>query len=127
MPCNAAVPAPPLRQAVLNLLLNACAAIPVGGRLGVSCCYDGGLLHISVMDSGPGLPGPAIDTLCAKDPPSPIESGSGLGLWMVRRLVIEVGGSITVTESPLGGASINISVATAQCEYSTGDPARACA
>lgn len=124
---SVAVPNPPLRQAILNLLLNACAAVPQGGRIGVASWYDDGCLHVTVMDSGPGLPETAADALCTNDPPSPIDTGTGLGLWMVRRLVAEVGGSITVTESPLGGASINIKVATKPCEPSRGESASACA
>lgn len=119
------IPNAPLRQAVLNLLLNACAAVPERGRVGFEGWYDGERLHIRVMDSGPGLPGPAVDVLCASNPPSPIGTDTGLGLWMVRRLVSEIDGRINVGESPFGGASIEIEIATRTAGLEPGESTHA--
>ena len=84
-----------VRQATLNLLLNACAASPAGGvvRLVASC--DASSLTISVADEGPGIPERLVVYLVT-DAPVTLPSGGGLGLWIVRRLVTDERGSIQV-------------------------------
>ena len=37
-----------------------------------------------------------------------LREGKGLGLWMVRRLVDEIGGKIEVGRSDLGGAEVRL-------------------
>src|SRR5680860_413663 len=72
-----------LRSVVGNLVVN---ALEVSGGKGP---VDVRLR--SVADRGPGLP--AGDVFAAFF--STKSSGTGLGLWLVRRLVAEAGGSIT--------------------------------
>ena len=95
-------PAPPVRQIVLNLLLNACAAAPTGSRIDVSINVDHQNVSIAVEDDGPGLPAKAAEMLETPDAPPPIGEG-GLGLWMVRRLATELNGLVRCeTRSPAG-------------------------
>lgn len=112
----------PLRQAILNLLLNACAAAPEKGRISVAGWYDNDRLHVTVADNGPGLSKPEAEILCASEPVSPITTSKGLGLWVVRRLVTEIDGRVVVGRGPLGGASIEIIVAGQPCENSEEEP-----
>lgn len=116
--CSIAVPNAPLRQAVLNLLLNACAAAPDKGRVAVAGWYDCDAIRITVADDGPGLPEQAVDALCAYEPMPPVGGHNGLGLWMVRRLVAELDGMIVLGRGPLGGASIEVIVAGRPCDKS---------
>ena len=50
------LPSTPIRQAVLNLILNAVAAAPEGSEVRVSADATGEELAIAVIDRGPGLP-----------------------------------------------------------------------
>lgn len=50
------LPATLVRPVVLNLLLNACQATPIGGEITFSATSDGLHLVITVADEGSGLP-----------------------------------------------------------------------
>ena len=87
----------PVRQAVLNLLLNASAATPEGRRCLAQGeqCRTGGLV-IEIGDQGPGMPPEIAGILVDRDPGPAVRAGRGLGLWMVRRMVDELGGSASI-------------------------------
>ena len=57
------VDASPIRQIVLNLLLNACHASPEGGTVALRAALDGEAITISVADEGPGLPPAAMEAI----------------------------------------------------------------
>jgi signal transduction histidine kinase len=105
LPRDVAVPAFPVRQMVLNLLINACRAVGEGGKVALSASVEGGSLRIAVDDSGPGMPANVVAFLDEKGAPGPI-TGLGLGLWVARRLASEIGGTITAGTSALGGAGV---------------------
>jgi signal transduction histidine kinase len=84
-----------VRQATLNLLLNACAATPPGGTVQLRAQAQGRSLIIDVGDDGPGLPVPMADYIVSGSDEAP-PAWDGLGLWIVRRLVAEEKGSIRV-------------------------------
>ncbi|CUX79996.1 sensor histidine kinase [Roseibaca calidilacus] len=85
------VPAGPVRQIALNLLLNACAAAGQSGRVGLIACAKGGTLILQVTNTGPAMPKPALDRLLDDGPLSP---GGGVGLRLVRDLARNLGGAI---------------------------------
>lgn len=58
LPGETPVPAGPVRQAVLNLLLNACAVSPVGGRVSLKADASESELVIDIADQGPWPAGP---------------------------------------------------------------------
>ena len=65
-----------------------------------------GVVVLYVEDRGTGIPGPfararASSAACCGDD----SAGSGLGLFIARRLMTEQGGSITVRSRPGGGTS----------------------
>ncbi len=82
-----------VRQATLNLLLNACAASQVRGVVQLRATSDATALTIAVGDEGPGIPAVLVDYLIAQTPVA-LPANDGLGLWIVRRLVFDEGGSI---------------------------------
>ena len=57
---------------------------------------DGGDLEIAVADDGPGMPEAERDLLRGGEE-SPLEHGSGLGLWLVNWLVTDLGGTVDAT------------------------------
>lgn len=96
-----------VRQALMNLLINALEAMPRGGRVVVEAANDRGHLVLRVADTGPGLPrelGQRVWDLYTSTKPS----GTGLGLPMARKIVHEHGGTIEATSAPEGGAVFTI-------------------
>lgn len=99
-PVVASVDAKLVKQAVLNLLLNAVEATPPGGAITLTPRKVGRRAEIEVVDTGPGIPTdrqPRIfDAYYTRR-----KGGTGLGLAMSRRIAEEHGGTLTV-ESEVG-------------------------
>lgn len=87
----AGLPATPVRQVVLNLLLNAGVAAGTGGRVALEVAARPDGLCLTVRDSGPGL-GP--DDLARLMGAGPIPPGGGVGLRLVHDLVAGLAGHI---------------------------------
>ena len=86
-----------LRQAVVNLALNAMEAMGAGGTLTVETrTLEGGQsVEIAVQDDGPGVPAALLGRVF--DPFfTTKEKGTGLGLSVVYGIVVRHGGSIEV-------------------------------
>ncbi|PWS35243.1 hypothetical protein DFH01_23350 [Falsiroseomonas bella] len=92
------VDAAPLRQAVLNLLLNAVAASPAGSRAGLRAGLDEQeCLFVEVEDAGPGLPDAARRRLTGEDGPAGAEEATpGLGLEIVETIARRLGARLAV-------------------------------
>ncbi len=86
-----------MRQVILNLLINACAASPEGGAVSLRAYPTEGALTIEVGDQGSGLPSRLAEYLVGQSEEAP-GVGSGLGLWVVRRLVAFQEGAIRVVQ-----------------------------
>jgi signal transduction histidine kinase len=87
----ASQPAAPMRQILLNLLLNASGAAGAGGAVGLSVAAVDGGLAITIRDDGPGLSEMALARLVRGDGGT---LGGGVGLGIVHDLVREIGGSV---------------------------------
>lgn len=108
-PASMPVAASHVRQIVLNLVLNAVQASDPGRLVSVAIIVNAMKLAIDVEDQGPGLPGSAEAVLAGSTAhPIGFGEGTGLGLWMTRRLVLELGGRIESSTSALGGAAIRV-------------------
>jgi signal transduction histidine kinase len=94
-----------LRQAALNLLLNAIAATPPGGRVALEArLAPEGELLLAVTDDGPGLPPDAQRRLLGA-PDEAAEAGAvdpGLGLDIVRHLAGRLGARLAVEAREAG-------------------------
>jgi two-component system OmpR family sensor kinase len=93
-------------QVVDNLLANALEASPHGSSVIISAATDHDDAVVRVVDEGPGMT--ADDRLHAFDRfwsgrGSRTLGGSGLGLSIVRKLVVADGGDITLEAAPTGG------------------------
>ncbi len=100
---EAPVSAQHVRQVALNLVLNACAASPPGGRVTVRAHAADSRLILSVADSGPGLPESQRARLFDPGDEAP---GGGLGLWTVARLVRAARGTVEIDDAHTGGACV---------------------
>jgi len=87
------LPAGPVRQIVLNLLLNAADVTERCGEIGLRVGREGHSVMIRIRDSGPGFPD-AIKPRLLSD--APLEPGGGLGLRLVRDLVKGLGGAVVI-------------------------------
>ncbi|PQO23322.1 sensor histidine kinase [Rhodobacteraceae bacterium WD3A24] len=88
-----ALPAAPVRQIALNLLLNAATAAAEGGHICFSARGGDDGLRLCVCDDGPGLDEALRDRLLTDDPTPP---GSGMGLRLVRELVSRLDGRVSL-------------------------------
>jgi signal transduction histidine kinase len=103
------LPAAPVRDAILNILLNACEACPEGGSISLTARAGAKVAFIEVADSGPGLPRHLKEYLERPDAGSaPLGRRSGLGLWMVKRLCQELGGRVYAEDGDEGGTRIKL-------------------
>jgi signal transduction histidine kinase len=111
-----AVPAdlPPLRavrdhltQVVLNLVLNAIDATETDGRIGLSARAEGGWVELSVEDDGRGIADP--DRARLFQPFFTTKAhGTGMGLFISRQMIEEMGGSLGYRPGPGRGSTFTV-------------------
>ena len=92
-----------IKQAVLNLMLNAVQAMPAGGELILSAKTQDGFARIDVIDTGAGIPPETLKNIFMAYY-STKRSGTGLGLAITQRIAKEHGGSLNVN-SEIGKGS----------------------
>lgn len=103
-----------LERAVLNLLFNACEAVPAeGGRIEVRCRRMGENFEILVEDNGSGIPETIRENLFHPFVSSGKPKGIGLGLTVVQKIVQDHGGSIAVASSGPSGTVFRITLPAA--------------
>ncbi len=100
-----------LDQVMWNLLGNAAkyGRKEVIARVEVS----DGQVAVKVLDDGPGIPPEEQDRvfeLYARVKATSRKPGTGIGLFVVRRLVLAMGGSVTVANRPEGGAAFTVTL-----------------
>jgi signal transduction histidine kinase len=96
-----------LNQVFLNLLDN---AIRAGGKnIWVRTNDEGGGVRVSVSDDGPGI-SKEVAALIFEPffTTRPVGEGTGLGLYLSRRIIQECGGSLTYAPREGGGAVFGI-------------------
>lgn len=113
-------------QVLLNLVGNALRYAPAGSQVWIRLEQDAGLARVIVADQGPGLdPGQQsrafekFERLGRSG-----DGGSGLGLYISRRLARAMGGELSVESAPGQGARFILAVpaATHSGSAATGEP-----
>ncbi len=102
----------PLRRAFANLLRNASEAMRGRGAIDVAVSRDGTGIVVTIADHGPGIP----DELRQRvfEPYfTTKQDGTGLGLALVRQTVEAHSGTITVADTPGGGATFSVVLSAA--------------
>lgn len=96
-----------LRQALLNLLINAQDALPEGGTITLSSRAEDSHVVLCVADDGPGIPPEhrdrVFDIYFSTKP-----NGTGLGLPLARKIVEEHGGTLTLAPRGDRGTTFEI-------------------
>jgi PAS domain S-box-containing protein len=108
-----------LGQVFLNLLVNAAQALQVGGAADHTIRVrtmldDAGQVVTEVSDTGPGIPAEVRERIF--DPfftTKPVGVGTGLGLWICQGIVASLGGHITASSPPGGGATFRVALPAA--------------
>jgi signal transduction histidine kinase len=88
-----------LRQAILNLVLNATQIGGPGVRVAIEVAGDGDRARLSVVDDGPGVPAELAARLFEPFVTARA-GGTGLGLAAARRIVERHGGTLVLESRP---------------------------
>ena len=100
-----------LAQVFDNLLSNAAKYAP-GSKVLISLITDGDMAHISVEDDGPGIPPNHLPNIFSRFYRVPNQNrsvrGTGLGLFICRRIIRAHGGEITAESNFGEGTTFHI-------------------
>jgi len=106
-----------LDQVLDNVLSNALEVSPDGGTITVRAEPRGEEMELTVADGGPGMSDAeksrAFDRFWRGQGLTG-RSGSGLGLAVVKQLVTDDGGTVTLADAPGGGLCVRITLRAAQ-------------
>jgi signal transduction histidine kinase len=98
-----------LQQAFLNVMTNAMEAMPSGGRLSVAVNRTGAEAQIEFRDSGTGIS--RKDARRMREPFfSTKQSGSGLGLAVVDKVIRDSGGGLRIESERGAGTTVTITL-----------------
>lgn len=101
-----------LVEALVQLLVNAAQALPPGraeNRVAVRVLTgEGGAATVEIADNGPGVPPELRGRIFEPLYSTKGGQGAGLGLAVCRATVEGLGGSVTVDETPGGGATFRV-------------------
>jgi PAS domain S-box-containing protein len=105
-----------LKQVFVNLVSNAVQAMDVtGGTILMRVWDDDTFVYVAVADNGPGMSAETLDKVF--DPfYSTKDSGTGLGLTIVHRIIDQHGGRITVESVPGEGTTFTVALPAASGE-----------
>lgn len=107
--------------ALTNLLDNAVKYTPIGGRIDFSISQEQGLIRMIVQDSGIGIPKDQKNRLFSKffraDNATAVQtSGTGLGLYMVKKIIDRHGGKIVVDSVEGEGTAFIVTIPEASAK-----------
>ena len=94
-----------LRRALMNLLVNACQAMPGGGRVDIGSELETEALRITITDTGMGIPPEDIERIFKMYYTTKTD-GTGIGLALVRRVIDLHHGSIEILSTVGQGTKV---------------------
>jgi len=113
-----------LDQVLMNLAVNAADAMAEGGRLVIRTgVAEGGVVWLSVEDTGHGVPAGIRDRIF--EPfftTKGAEKGSGLGLAVVHGIVTQHGGTIRMSDRLGGGTVFRVELPRASAGEAAAEP-----
>ncbi len=102
-----------LGQIWTNLIKNACEAMPAGGLLKIAAKPDDDFITVTISDNGPGVPPHLKEKIFELNYTTKTGAenfGLGLGLPITIGLVARAGGKLTLTDTPGGGATFQVTL-----------------
>jgi len=96
-------------QALMNLVINAAQATGKGGQIEISLRQQDGTVILEVHDNGPGIPTDEAQRMFDTGYTTKA-NGSGLGMLSVRSFAASCNGEVSVGQSHLGGAVVQIQI-----------------
>lgn len=114
---NVQVDAERLKEAFLNIINNAIKYSPEGGKIVIASTYGMGKVSFSITDSGIGIPLADRERLFEKfvrmeNAKKVDANGSGLGLFIAKKIVDAHGGAIWFTSNEGAGTTFYIELPT---------------
>lgn len=103
-----------LDRALAALIDNAIRYTEAGTAVEVTASRACDTVTLTVADRGPGLPSRERRVLTGELELTPLDHGSGLGLWLVRWIVTASDGDISYRERDGGGSAISITLPVAE-------------
>ena len=98
-----------LRQALLNLVINALQACQPGGRVTIGVSQRDTNAEIRISDTGPGI-SPELQQRIFEPFFTTKPDGTGLGLAVAQKIIISHNGSLTLESTPGQGTTFVISL-----------------
>lgn len=89
-----------LQQVFINLINNSLDAMPLGGSLKVWTARENGSVVVELSDSGEGITEEQIDLIFDPMFSTKQGRGTGLGLTIVKQIITEHNGDVTVESEP---------------------------
>jgi signal transduction histidine kinase len=112
-----------LSEILMNLISNAFKFTPSGGQVTVSGTKDGDFVHVSVKDTGVGIPKESLNSVFNKfEQVKPTEGlvrktkGTGLGLTIVKGFVEAHGGRVWIESETDKGTTVHFTLPVAKDE-----------
>ena len=100
-----------IKQAILNIIINAEQAMENGGELMIRTSKDKKYIQIDITDTGPGIPKDIIDKIFQAYF-STKKTGTGLGLPTAKRIIEDHRGTISVQSEEGKGTNFSIKLPT---------------
>ena len=102
-----------LKQALLNIGLNALDAMPNGGKLEISTDYnkEANMIDIIITDTGVGIPEKSLEHIFESFYTTK-KNGSGIGLYVTQKIIQSHNGNISVNSSPENGTIFRVTIPT---------------
>ena len=96
-------------QVFSNIILNAYQAMDGTGRLAISTTRDGESLVVRIADTGPGMQPTHLERVFEPFFSTQQEAGgSGLGLYISKGIIEDLGGAVEVSSEPGEGTTFEI-------------------
>jgi signal transduction histidine kinase len=100
-----------VERALLNLLLNACEAVPAeSGKIDIELRRTGESLEIRIEDNGPGIAEAVRDRLFEPFVSHGKENGTGMGLTVVQKILQDHGGDVSVEQTTSSGTTFRVNI-----------------
>ncbi len=112
-PVSCCIDAGLIKQAILNLIINAAQAMSADGELLLRLSADADRATLEVIDTGPGIK-PELRKKIFEPYYSTTPGGTGLGLPTARRIVRRHDGDISLDSEPGKGTRFAITIPLAQ-------------